>query len=62
MSPNLQVCQDLELAVPGSYAPGQPIVRIASFHESLEVFIWIIGQLIMFHLLIIIVKYAYQNF
>lgn len=37
VSPNLQVCQDLELAVPGSYAPGQPIVRIASFHESLEV-------------------------
>ncbi|XP_018572076.1 serine/threonine-protein kinase Tor [Anoplophora glabripennis] len=37
VSPNLLVCQDLELAVPGSYAPGQPIVKIAYFHRSLEV-------------------------
>lgn len=37
VSPNLLKCQDLELAVPGSYAPGQPIVRIAHFQRSLEV-------------------------
>nr|CAH7722994.1 unnamed protein product [Callosobruchus chinensis] len=37
VSTNLLVCQDLELAVPGSYAPGQKIVRIAYFHRSLEV-------------------------
>lgn len=37
VSPNLLKCQDLELAVPGSYAPGQDIVRIAYFHRSLEV-------------------------
>ncbi|RZC37432.1 serine/threonine-protein kinase mTOR [Asbolus verrucosus] len=37
VSPNLLVCQDLELAVPGSYCPGQPVVRIAYFNRSLEV-------------------------
>ncbi|XP_050299177.1 serine/threonine-protein kinase Tor [Anthonomus grandis grandis] len=37
VSPNLLKCQDLELAVPGSYVPGQPPVRIAYFHRSLEV-------------------------
>ncbi|KAK9883142.1 hypothetical protein WA026_001340 [Henosepilachna vigintioctopunctata] len=37
VSPNLQDCKDLELAVPGSYSPGQPIIRIAYIHRSLEV-------------------------
>lgn len=37
VSPNLLKCKDQELAVPGSYAPGQPIVRIAQFNPSLEV-------------------------
>ncbi|XP_066601544.1 serine/threonine-protein kinase mTOR [Prorops nasuta] len=37
VSPKLLVCKDLELAVPGSYSPGQPIVRIASIHSSLQV-------------------------
>ncbi|KAL3272654.1 hypothetical protein HHI36_014119 [Cryptolaemus montrouzieri] len=37
VSPNLQECKDLELAVPGSYSPGQPIIRIAHIHRSLEV-------------------------
>lgn len=37
VSPNLLVCKDLELAVPGSYSPGQPLVRIANIHPSLEV-------------------------
>ncbi|XP_063917186.1 serine/threonine-protein kinase mTOR isoform X2 [Zophobas morio] len=37
VSPNLLVCQDLELAVPGSYSPGQQVVRIAYFNRSLEV-------------------------
>lgn len=37
VSPNLLVCRDLELAIPGSYCPGQPIVKIAYIHPSLEV-------------------------
>lgn len=37
VSPNLLICRDLELAVPGSYSPGQPLVRIAHIHPSLEV-------------------------
>lgn len=37
VSPNLLVCRDLELAVPGSYCPGQPIVRIAQIQSSLQV-------------------------
>lgn len=37
VSPNLLKCKDLELAVPGSYVPGQQIVRISSFNRSLEV-------------------------
>lgn len=41
VSPNLLKCQNLELAVPGSYAPGQPVVRIAYFQSSLEVGPWL---------------------
>lgn len=37
VSPKLLMCRDLELAVPGSYQPGQPIVRIASIHSTLHV-------------------------
>ncbi|UYV65260.1 mtor [Cordylochernes scorpioides] len=37
VSPNLLNCRDLELAVPGSYVPGQPIVRIARVESSLQV-------------------------
>lgn len=37
VSPKLLVCSDLELAVPGSYNPGQPIVRIAHIQSSLQV-------------------------
>lgn len=37
VSPKLLICRDLELAVPGSYSPGQPIVRIASIHSSMQV-------------------------
>ncbi|KMQ92782.1 serine threonine-protein kinase mtor [Lasius niger] len=37
VSPKLLLCRDLELAVPGSYSPGQPIVRIASIHSSMQV-------------------------
>lgn len=37
VSPKLLVCRDLELAVPGSYHPGQPIVRIANIQSSLQV-------------------------
>ncbi|XP_076166943.1 serine/threonine-protein kinase Tor isoform X1 [Ptiloglossa arizonensis] len=37
VSPKLLLCRDLELAVPGSYSPGQPIVRIASIQSSMQV-------------------------
>jgi FKBP12-rapamycin complex-associated protein len=37
VSPNLQSCRDLELAIPGSYSPGQPVVRIALIQSSLQV-------------------------
>lgn len=37
VSPKLLVCRDLELAVPGSYIPNQPIVRIAHIQSSLQV-------------------------
>ncbi|CAB3378482.1 Hypothetical predicted protein [Cloeon dipterum] len=37
VSPKLLLCQDLELAVPGSYNPGQPPIRIASIVPSLSV-------------------------
>jgi hypothetical protein len=37
VSPKLLMCRDLELAVPGSYIPGQPVVRIAQIQSSLQV-------------------------
>ncbi|KAK3923760.1 Serine/threonine-protein kinase mTOR [Frankliniella fusca] len=37
VSPKLLVSRDLELAVPGSYVPGQPVVRIAHIQSSLHV-------------------------
>nr|WBK62802.1 target of rapamycin [Sogatella furcifera] len=37
VSPKLLVSRDLELAVPGSYCPGQPTVRIAHIQSSLQV-------------------------
>ncbi|XP_012282445.1 serine/threonine-protein kinase mTOR isoform X2 [Orussus abietinus] len=37
VSPKLLLCRDLELAVPGSYSPGHPVVRIASIHSSMQV-------------------------
>ncbi|PSN34470.1 Serine/threonine-protein kinase mTOR [Blattella germanica] len=37
VSPKLLMCRDLELAVPGSYTPGQPVVRIAQIQSSLQV-------------------------
>ncbi|KAF4524829.1 hypothetical protein B566_EDAN014311 [Ephemera danica] len=37
VSPKLLLCQDLELAVPGSYNPSQPPTRIAQFKASLQV-------------------------
>lgn len=37
VSPKLLISRDLELAVPGSYVPGQPVVRIAHIHSSLNV-------------------------
>lgn len=37
VSPKLLLCRDLELAVPGSYAPGQPIVRITHIQPALQV-------------------------
>lgn len=37
VSPKLLLCRDLELAVPGSYVPNQPVVRIAYINSSLQV-------------------------
>jgi len=37
VSPKLLISRDLELAVPGSYVPGQPVVKIARIDSSLQV-------------------------
>lgn len=37
VSPKLLACKDLELAVPGSYTPGQDIIRIGNIHQNLQV-------------------------
>lgn len=37
VSPKLLKCKDLELAVPGSYTPGQELIRINSIHQNLQV-------------------------
>lgn len=37
VSPKLLKCKDLELAVPGSYTPGQELIRISSIHQNLQV-------------------------
>ncbi|RWS10462.1 hypothetical protein B4U79_12736 [Dinothrombium tinctorium] len=37
VSPKLLNCRDLELAVPGSYNPNKPIIRIAAVESSLQV-------------------------
>uniref|UniRef100_T1ISC3 Serine/threonine-protein kinase TOR n=1 Tax=Strigamia maritima TaxID=126957 RepID=T1ISC3_STRMM len=37
VSPKLLMCHDLELAVPGSYNPHQPIIRIRMVQSSLQV-------------------------
>lgn len=37
VSPKLLSCKNLELAVPGSYTPGQELIRISSIHQNLHV-------------------------
>ncbi|VVC29054.1 Phosphatidylinositol 3-/4-kinase, catalytic domain,FATC domain,Protein kinase-like [Cinara cedri] len=37
VSPKLQQSRNMELAVPGSYIPGQPVVKIAYIQSSLQV-------------------------
>lgn len=37
VSPKLLACKDLELAVPGSYTPGQELISIKSIHANLQV-------------------------
>lgn len=37
VSPKLMKCEDLELAVPGTYEPNQPIVRIQRIQPSIQV-------------------------
>lgn len=37
VSPKLLLCQDLELAMPGSYVPNQEIICITSVNSSLQV-------------------------
>ena len=37
MSPKLMACKDLELAVPGTYEPNQPVICIQRVQASLQV-------------------------
>ncbi|ODN03392.1 Serine/threonine-protein kinase mTOR, partial [Orchesella cincta] len=37
VSPKLLKCRDLELAIPGSYVPGKPIIHIAQIQSFLQV-------------------------
>ncbi|XP_035780760.1 serine/threonine-protein kinase Tor-like [Anopheles albimanus] len=37
VSPKLLTCRDLELAVPGSYTPGQKLISISSIHANLSI-------------------------
>ena len=37
VSPKLLKCKDLDLAVPGSYTPGQELIRITSIQTNLQV-------------------------
>lgn len=37
VSPKLLACKDLELAVPGSYTPGQELISIGNIHPNLQV-------------------------
>jgi FKBP12-rapamycin complex-associated protein len=37
VAPALLAAEDLELAVPGTYVAGQPVVRIKSFHRVVDV-------------------------
>ncbi|KAF9190501.1 phosphatidylinositol kinase- protein kinase tor1 [Haplosporangium sp. Z 767] len=37
VSPQLQNARDLELAIPGTYRSGAPIIKISSFHQTLTV-------------------------
>jgi FKBP12-rapamycin complex-associated protein len=37
VSPKLLKCRDLELAVPGSYVPGKPVIQIAQMKSFLQV-------------------------
>ena len=37
VSPKLLKSRDLELAVPGSYVPGKPVIQIAQIHSHLQV-------------------------
>nr|WIM49540.1 HIF1a pathway protein [Daphnia magna] len=37
VSPKLLLCRDLELAIPGSYVPNQPVIRISQVNSSLQV-------------------------
>ncbi|KAA0203049.1 hypothetical protein HAZT_HAZT004190 [Hyalella azteca] len=38
VSPRLLTCRDLDIAVPGSYAPNAPLICISYVHPSLQVF------------------------
>ena len=37
VSPKLLACKELELAVPGSYTPGQELISIGNIHSDLQV-------------------------
>jgi FKBP12-rapamycin complex-associated protein len=37
VSPRLMVSRDLELAVPGTYEPNKPLIRIKAFNSNIQV-------------------------
>jgi len=37
VSPKLLMCRDMELAVPGTYDPHQPVIKISHIQSSLQV-------------------------
>ncbi|XP_050677035.1 serine/threonine-protein kinase Tor-like [Leptidea sinapis] len=37
VSKRLHTCRDLELAVPGSYVPNEPVIRISNIHSQLQI-------------------------
>lgn len=62
VSPKLLKCRDLELAVPGSYTPGQDLIRISSIQTNLQVSAIVIAASIgVAHKFVIHSRSSHQN-